>query len=406
VTVAHIVGAGLAGLAAAVRLAGTGRRVVLHEAAGHAGGRCRSFLDPRLERVIDNGTHLILGANPSLFAYLKRIGGRLEESAPAAFPFADLATGESWSVRPNSGPIPWWVFCKSRRVGGTGPLDYLAGRKLLGAPPDITVAQAVGEGPLMARLWRPLSEAVLNTAPEEGQARLLGEVVARTLLKGEAASRPYLAPDGLSAALIDPALAYLKSRQVEIRLRSRLTAIDNRRLTFEGGDEALGREDRVILALPAWVACELLPELPSLPARAIVNAHFRLDEPPACLPGGRPYLGGVGGVSQWLSLRGDVLSVTVSAADRLAEKPAPEIAALIWAECAKLLRQPEALPGFWRVHKEKRATLAHTPATERLRPGARSVHPGLFLAGDWTATGLPCTLEGAIQSGFKAAELL
>jgi squalene-associated FAD-dependent desaturase len=401
----HIVGAGLAGLAAAVHMTGRGERLALYEAAGHAGGRCRSFYDQRLERVIDNGTHLILGANPSLFAYLGRIGGKLAESAPAAFPFTDLASGEAWTVRPNAGPLPWWIFLKSRRVLGTGPLDYLAGRKLLSAHPSLTVSQAVGVGPLTERLWRPLSEAVLNTSPEEGQARLLGEVVARTLLKGEAASRPYLAPDGLSAALVDPALAYLERNGVAVHLRARLNAIEANRLVLEGGDVALERGDRVILALPAWSAADLLPELPRLPSRAIVNVHFRLPAPLIALPGGRPFLGAMGGLSQWLSLRHDVLSVTVSAADRLADWPALEIATKIWAECTALLKCPASLPEFWRVHKEKRATLAHTPETERQRPGPRTVHPGLFLAGDWTATGLPCTLEGAIQSGVTAARL-
>src|SRR5262245_29222423 len=108
----HVIGAGLAGLSAALHLARRGIPVTLYEAAPQAGGRCRSFLDDRLGREIDNGGHVLLGANRDALDYLDLIGGRsaMTEIAPAAFPFLDLGTGETWAVRPNRGPIPWWIL--------------------------------------------------------------------------------------------------------------------------------------------------------------------------------------------------------------------------------------------------------------------------------------------------------
>lgn len=104
----HIVGAGLAGLACAVRLATAGAAVTLHEATGHAGGRCRSYHDPVLDRDIDNGNHLILSGNRAMLDYLAECGAADELWGPteAVFPFRDIATGERWALRPNGGRLP------------------------------------------------------------------------------------------------------------------------------------------------------------------------------------------------------------------------------------------------------------------------------------------------------------
>ena len=137
----HIVGAGLAGLAAAVALARKGRSVILHEAAPHAGGRCRSYFDAELGCRIDNGNHLLLAGNRAALEYLDRIGARssLEGPSEAAFPFVDAATGGHWTVRPNRGAVPWWVFRAARRVPQTRAFDYLAPLALRRANPSATI---------------------------------------------------------------------------------------------------------------------------------------------------------------------------------------------------------------------------------------------------------------------------
>lgn len=108
----HVVGAGVSGLAAAIELTKAGIPVAVYEAAGHAGGRCRSFFDEELGRRIDNGNHLLLSGNGSVLAYLTSIGASGELTGPefAEFPFFDLLSGERWTVRPNAGRVPWWIF--------------------------------------------------------------------------------------------------------------------------------------------------------------------------------------------------------------------------------------------------------------------------------------------------------
>jgi hydroxysqualene dehydroxylase len=134
----------------------------------------------------------------------------------------------------------------------------------------------------------------------------------------------------------------------------------------------------------------------------IINAHYRLDAS-ANLPGGTRLLGLIGGTAQWLIATGDVLSVTVSAADALVERPTDALAALLWRECATALGlAPLPIPPS-RIVKERRATLRLTPQQEALRPAVATATQNLYLAGDWTQTGLPPTIESAIRSGSIAA---
>src|SRR6516165_9026144 len=157
---AHVVGAGLAGLAAATALADAGRPVRLYEASGHAGGRCRSYFDAELGCRIDNGNHLLLAGNRAARDYLDRIGADATLDGPldAVFSFVDASTGERWALRPNRGGLPWWIGSAARRVPGTRTADYLAALSLRWAAPAATVAEVLDvHRPLFRRLWEPLA---------------------------------------------------------------------------------------------------------------------------------------------------------------------------------------------------------------------------------------------------------
>ena len=407
----HVVGAGHAGLSAAVRLAGNGCPVHLYEAAPQAGGRCRSFFERTLQRPIDNGNHLLLSGNRAVARYLGTIGAGDSLTGPVApvFPFIDLRTRERWTLRPGVGRIPWWLLSARRRVPGTRLTSWLKVRGLMRADAGVTLGDVLdSDDPLFERFWDPLARAVLNTPPLAGSASLMGRVLAETFWRGGAACRPLVARTGLSASFIEPALAWLQRHGVELRPGARLRAIGvdggrATRLVFADHEVAIGTDERVVLAVPPAQAKALLPELQVPDAScAIVNGHFRLDRPIA-LPEGANLLGVVGGTVQWIFAREDLVSITVSAADHLVDVPAAQLGPLFWRETAAALNLPPQPPPPARIVKEKRATFAQTPAQVAARPGPVTAHANLVLAGDWTDTGLPATIEGAIRSGERAA---
>lgn len=404
----HVIGAGLAGLSAAVRLTQAGRTVHVYEAAPRAGGRCRSYFEVQLDRMIDNGGHVILGANAATLSYVETVGSGAEllKVAPARFPFVNLATGERWTLRPNAGPLPWWPLAPARRIPGTRLGDYAMLLRLLSAGvDDVVTDRFASDSPLFRQLIEPLTIAILNTPPAEAAARPLAAVLRATLLRGERACRPIIARRGLSAALVDPATAWLERHGARFRANARIDRLDFdgdriASLRVEGAAVEVAPGDTVVLATPSWVTATLVPGLVEPGAyAAIVNAHFRLPRPAST---DTPLLGLVGGCAQWLILRDDVVSVTISAADALLGEGTDALLTRLWHDTAKALRLDGAQPPG-RLIKERRATFRQTPRAERLRAGCRTNWRNLFLAGDWTATGLPATIEGAIRSGVLAA---
>jgi squalene-associated FAD-dependent desaturase len=409
----HVIGAGLAGLAAALHLADAGHPVTLYEAGPAAGGRCRSYFDRELGCRIDNGNHLLLSGNHAAMAFLKRLGTLDTLTGPAtpAFPFIDLRSGQRWVVRPNAGRIPFWLLSRSRRVPGTTWRDYLPLRRLSHARPTDTVTAVLPDGPLFRRLLEPLAIAALNTAPHRGSARLLGAVVDETLSQGGHACRPLFPREGLSETFIDPALQALTQAGAEILLSHRIAALTTdatrvRALTGPAGPRLLGPRDQVILAAPAPVAAQILPGL-EVPEehQAIVNLHYKMD----AAPGEAGLWGLIGGTAEWVFVKPGIVSVTISAANRLVDRTADDLAATVWPEVCQTLGLPadgsQPIPD-WRVVKEKRATFAATPAQNLRRPPPSTTLENCMLAGDWTATGLPATIEGAIRSGLTAAKAL
>ncbi len=406
----HIIGAGLAGLAAAVRLASLGRTVVVHEATAFAGGRCRSYHDASVGMTIDNGNHLLLSGNRAALDYLRSIGAehRLVGPAKAEFSFVDLASGERWTLRFNDGPVPFWIFDPSRRVPGTRVLDYLSLVRLLSPPAGKSVGEVIAcKGVLYQRLVEPLLVGALNIEPPQGSARLAAAIVRETLAVGGRACRPLIAREGLGATLIEPALSFLQQRGAAVRMQHQLRGIRfaaERIEALDFGTETivLGAEDVVILAVPPYIAMSLVQGLKGpTEFRAIVNAHFRI-EPPVQQP---PILGVLNGTVQWIFAFPGRLSVTISAGDRLIDTPREELAKTIWGEVVRVTGLPANLPP-WQIVRERRATFAATPAQDAKRPGPGTAWPNLILAGDWTDTGLPATIEGAIRSGNRAADII
>lgn len=381
----HVIGGGLAGLSAALSCAQSGRPVTLYEAAPVLGGRCRSFHDPVLDRIIDTGTHLMLGANRAALGLARAIGGMAAlRPGPACFDIVDRA-GVNHPLTTGTLPAGW--------------RESLRALGLPWCPAGQDVAARLGDGAAFGRCWEPLCLAALNTSPHQASARLFGRVLRAAVAHGAASLRPWRFALPLSAAFADPAATRLAALGAEIRLGHRLRHLSTKKLTFVRTEVALPPRDRVILAVPPAQAARLLPGLPDLPTQPIANVHFRLPHRPAW---GNP-VGLTGRLSQWLSVRGDVASVTISAAGAVMDWPAAALAAAVWADIAPLVGGGVLPP--WRVIRDAAATLRHDPATLAARPGPLAGPAGVILAGDWTASPWPCTIEAAVRSGQRAARL-
>ena len=406
---AYVIGGGVAGLAAATALAQRGAQVELFEAGPQAGGRCRSYFDPNLGLTIDNGNHLVLSGNHAVYAYLQRIGAAAALHGPehATVDFIDLPENLRWRVSLNDGLIPFWVLNQATRVPGTVVKDYAAYAPLLWAKKTATIAEAVkARGMLWRRLVQPYLLAALNTQPAEASAALAGSVMREGLMAGGRACRPRIAHPDLAAAFVTPALAFLESKGAKVHLGQRLrrftiAGTGVRALEFADATIPTGMKDAIVLAVNAPVATDLVPGLTAPNEfRAIVNAHFKRPGP----PGAPLMLGVIGGLAEWIFSFPDRISVTISGADAIVDEERESLAARIWEDVTRALQLDEPPPP-WQIVKEKRATFAATPAQDALRPGPRTATRNLLLAGDWTQTGLPATLEGAVRSGHTAAGL-
>ena len=407
----HIIGAGMAGLSAALQLSLMGEKVTVYEAAPYAGGRCRSYYDRELDCRIDHGNHLVLAGNVAIQDYLFLTHAMEHMHGPSTpmFPFMDVETGERWTVRMNGGRFPWWIFDAKRRVPGTKPIDYLSILRVLTAGENDTVASRLAaKTTIYSRFWEPLAVASLNTEPEIASAKLLANLMAQSFAAGGKACRPIVPTVGLSESFVMPCLNTLRQHDVEVKFGHRLRSLKVanlrvRELVFGKETIELPESDWVVLAVPPWVAQGLIPRLMApTEFRSIVNAHYRIETPHN--PAG--FTGLVGGLAEWVFVKPDVVSVTISCAERYEETEQRNWALYVWRNVAKLFDlDPEKVPP-WRVVQEKRATFAATPQQNRLRPRAYTGWANLALAGDWTDTSLPSTIEGAIRSGVKAAQVV
>jgi hydroxysqualene dehydroxylase len=396
----HVVGGGVAGLAAALAAARADRQVTLHEAAPALGGRCRSVGDEP-EDEHDNGTHVLLGANRAALSFLDAIGARASwiEPEPRGLPMVDLADGSMRRV----GLSPWSWLDPLRRPPGLDPRVLLRlGR--LGLPiADRPVAETFGAGGFARAVVEPLTVAALNTPVAEASTRRLATALRRIARPG--AGRLFVARRGLGPDLIRPAVDALTAAGVVVRCRSRLRALEvaegrAERLVFADAEVPLGAGDLAVLALPPHALAKLLPGL-AVPDRhePIVNLHYATPH-----AGSVRFAGVLGGTAQWILFRPGLASVTISAAREAVGIPAPALAEEIWREVARgaaLLGLPP-LPAETprcRVVKERRATVSQTAGAFGLPE--RRPFANVALAGDWLSP-LPATIEAAVASGLAA----
>lgn len=431
-----VVGGGFAGLAAATLLAEQGAKVVLLEARPHLGGRARSWVDPVTGDVIDNGQHLLLGCCADALAFLDRIGTRdlVEFQARPEFPMVDPG-GRIGRLRLPRGPAAIAAPAALLRYPGLDWRERLgllrpAWSLLRGATPGgldgETVAEwltRLGQGSeSRRRFWDPLALAILNDDPERAAASGLAAVLRRVVAAGVPGAAAGLSRVGLSDLYAEPAARWLRTRGAEVRTRAPvrrvLIAADHvGGVILADGERVESRA--VIAAVPPRELFDLLPDglggagdtPPAGPWEegAIVSVYFWFGAPIT----DAPFAGLVGGDWHWLFNRhraagasGHAVTLVRSAAGAMASVPPGRLAHAALEELRRYFPESARLaPHRTLVIKERRATVSLRPGMLARRPGPRTGVRGLYLAGDWTATGLPATLESAAASGHAGARL-
>jgi squalene-associated FAD-dependent desaturase len=432
-----IIGGGTAGLAAALRLVSAGVKVRLYEARHIAGGRTFSVPDPESGMEVDNGQHLLMGCYRDTLRYLADAGGAagLRHLPRLRIPFLHT-DGRKGTLAAGALPPPLGHALAFLRYS---LLDWPAKRAVLSLAlhlrtlridsiPELDEISA--ESWLRGRrqtdsaveaLWEPVILATMNTTADRASAAVFVRVLREIFLGSAGASSLLLPERGLSRVLVDPALARISERGGEVffgrAVRSLRAEGDAIRLQFRdgGGEQAAS----VLCAVPPWklgdvlASSELLPGirriLPHFEPSSILSVHFWTDRPVT----NEPMTGLLGGTLQWLFAKGrdtsgmHMYSCTVSAPGALIEQDGQVIGDLLGAELMRSVPGFDA-GGIRRVLplRERRATFVPRPGLDAVRPAARTPVRGLYLAGDWTATGLPATIEGAVRSGHLAADAI
>ena len=430
-----VLGGGMAGIAAAVSLAEQGLRPILVESRPYLGGRTRSFIHEGTGDEIDNGQHLMMGCYRATFRLLTMLGTRdLVKLQPALrVEFRDTDGSFDLLAAPSTPPAPLNVLLGMiglRRLSRRERFALLRlGISIAIAPPSPSETvhdylERLGQSRrLQERLWHPIVIATLNTPPESASALLFGTVMRKAFL-GRGNDSQLAFPLGGLSRLIAPARGHIEGRGGKVMVGEPIVAIEREGKVYRVHlkDGSTLASERVISSLPPRALKPLLrdpalleallPERIDISYSPIVSLYLWFDRPLDELP---EFSALIGTSVQWMfnkrklgspsnSRFPGLLSCTISAAFEESAADSAQVIARAERELRDAfpeLRGATLLDAL--VVKEKHATFAATPAVAAQRPGPRTSMPGFQLAGDWTATGLPATIEGAVVSGLAAA---
>ncbi|NUN08574.1 MAG: FAD-dependent oxidoreductase [Ignavibacteriaceae bacterium] len=417
-----IIGGGLAGLSAAVHLSQKNISIELLESSPKLGGRAYSFIDSRTGIELDNGQHLLMGCYSYTLEYLNIINSlhllQFPESLSALF-----QDGQQKYHLKVPGKIPFPLnlilgllgfnyFSLSEKIS---LMKFITGLRIFSDSPYALNAEewlkSMGQdAPRLREFWRLMIVSALNCKPEEASASVLRLVITEMFMRGTRESSLLVPKTGLSRLLIVPAVELIKRSEGVITLSERVKKVitsDRKVLAVITEQREIRNFDFVIIAAP--VHSDIVKNIISYPDlldkyshSLIVSVHVlrKTEYPP------NSFTGFFNSVIHWIFFHENHFSLVISSAKELYEKGKDNFLNLIKTELSEKLGITDLPDEEIRILTEKRATFIPSVNLQKSRISAITNYSNLFLAGDYTDTGLPSTIEGAIKSGKKASELV
>lgn len=435
-----IIGGGLGGLAAAVELASNGVRVMLVEQAPRLGGRCYSYVDKKTGDIVDNGQHVLLGVYKHTLRYLETVGTRssLRAQKSLSLPLYHPVKGLT-ELKIRLLPRPFHLTVgmlqfKALTLNERQQLlkvgfalrrwDHALERELASLTVDQWLTRLHQGAAALACIWHPLAISIMNEIPDRASALLFARSLKAAFLGKKSDSSMLIPMIGQSELYVNGAEEFLRRHGARIIVNSEVETIEIGERRARGvrlKDGTRYPAEFVISAVPYFGLRKIVPKdyrsiAPfdvgeRFDSSPIVSIHCWFDADADELE----FCGLIGRHVQWLFNRrrimGDTkqrpayLSAVISGAHDIVDLPKSEILRVVLDDVKRVLPGCNASTLVHSVIiKEKRATFSPTNEIESLRPSTETPVRNLFLAGDWTATGLPATIEGAVMSGVKAAQ--
>lgn len=425
-----IVGGGLSGLGAAVELSGAGVPVLLLEQKPVLGGRARSFRDATTGDEIDNGQHLLIAGYSHTLAFLDRVGSRhlVDVQKQPLLRFHHPARGFVHFRLPHL-PSPLHIVWGILRTPLLSLHDRYAllrgGAALMMEKPEMEAGMTIDQWLRAHRqprevcrcFWEPLAVAIMNERADRAPARLFLDALRQAFLRHRHDAALVFPRVGLSRLFAEPAQAYVGQHGGEVRCNAdvvRIAVHDGRATEVVLKDGTVLPCSALILTVPAGRLPFLLPgafgagisTMADAAASPIISIHLWMDHQWMDHQWiGCEALGLIGRRIQWVFRRERHLSLVISAAYEFVDLSNEELTAIAVEDLRSVFGKGVQDPFHAVVIREKKATFAATPGNACNRPGPTTGVTNMFLGGDWTDTGLPATIEGAILSGRRAARL-
>ncbi len=417
-----VIGGGFAGLSSAAYLAAAGIKTELIESSPKLGGRAYSFKDENINAIADNGQHIMMGCYFETLKYLELISALdnlvIQKKLKVNFLKENF---DLFPLEAGSFPYPLNLISALANYKAISTGDRLKILSLLLKLPFVSINKLAGltvlewldrEGQNEATrkaFWEVLAVGALNTNIRKASAGVFADILRQIFLRGNKAATIILPKYGLSETYCQSSLKFIEKMNGRVITGERVLSLENEGNFIKRiitNIRTIDDFDYIVSAVPWYTASKIIPGINpadySLDHSSILSVHLRLSENFL----NDTFYGFIDSPVHWVFSHGTYITVVISDANEIIEKEKSELFDLVSGELEKYLPIKKGQIESYTVIKEKRATFIPSKESSKKRPAAKTKFNNLFLAGDWTDTGLPSTIESAVKSGRTAAELI